>query len=127
MADAESVVRAFFADTAKPGNLIGALESHVADDCVWENSGLPTADGIDAMKGFLQQFIDGFNMHALVVEYRAIATAGSQVVTERIDHFDDADGNRIMTLSVAGTLEVRDGKIVAWRDYFDPRPFLPEG
>lgn len=127
MADAESVVRAFFEDCGKPGNLIGALDTHVADGCVWENTGLPTATGIDEMKGFMQQFIDGFNMHALVVEFKAIAATGDTVVTERIDHFDDADGKRISSLPVAGTLEVSGGKIVAWRDYFDPRPFLPEG
>ena len=37
-----------------------------------------------------------------------------------------ADGERIMSLGVCGTLTVKDGKIVAWRDYFDPRPFVPE-
>jgi len=52
---------------------------------------------------------------------------GDQVLTERIDHLDDESGNRIASLPVAGTLEVRGGKIVAWRDYFDPRPLLPEG
>lgn len=127
MADAESVVRAFFEDTNKPGNLIGALETHCADGCVWENTGLPTANGLEEMKGFFQQFIDGYGMNQLRVEYKGIAADGGKVLTERVDIFVDGDGKDIMALDVSGTLEVEGDKIVAWRDYFDPRPFIPEG
>lgn len=125
MSDAESVVRAFFDDCAKPGNLIAALQDHFADDAIWENSGLPTATGLEEVKGFMQQFIDGFGLAALVVEWRGCAVDGDLVLTERIDHLDKADGERIMSLAVCGTLTVKDGRIVAWRDYFDPKPFLP--
>ena len=117
----------FFDDCAIPGNLIGALDAYAAAECVWENTGLPTATGIDEVKGLMQGFIDGYNLQAIIVELLGIAVSGDQVLTERIDHLDDESGNRIASLPVAGTLEVRGGKIVAWRDYFDPRPLLPEG
>jgi limonene-1,2-epoxide hydrolase len=125
MSNAEETVRGYFEASAKPGNLLGAVDEYFAADAVWENTGLPTAEGIDAIKGFWQQFIDGFGMHAMIVELTAIAVTGDSVVTERIDHFDNPAGERIASVPVAGTLEVKDGKIVAWRDYVDPRPFLP--
>lgn len=127
MSDAESVVRAFFDATAKPGNLQAALDTHFAPDGVWENTGLPTANGLEEAKGFMQSFTDGHGLDALTVEFRGLAVSGDMVLTERIDHLDKADGERIASLPVSGTLEVKDGKIVAWRDYFDPRPFLGEG
>jgi limonene-1,2-epoxide hydrolase len=39
------------------------------------------------------------------------------VLTERVDVFE-APGKRI-ELPVMGAFEVRDGRIAAWRDYFD--------
>jgi len=39
------------------------------------------------------------------------------VLTERIDTF--TMGEKQAALPVMGTFEVRDGKISAWRDYFD--------
>ncbi|HEX4109545.1 MAG TPA: limonene-1,2-epoxide hydrolase family protein [Solirubrobacteraceae bacterium] len=123
--DPMSVVQSFFDQSAKGGELIEALDAHMAPNCVWENTGLPTAEGLDAMKGFMQSFIDGFSLHALVVEVRSMAASGGSVLTERIDHLDSGSGDRVASLPVSGTFEVSGGKIVAWRDYFDPRPFLP--
>lgn len=124
--DPEAVVRGFFDECAKGGTLISAIDEHCTDDCVWENVGLPTAEGKEAMQGFMQGFIDNVGMHALVVELRGIAASGSTVLTERIDHLDDADGNHVMSLPVCGVLEVSGDRVCAWRDYFDPRPFIPE-
>ena len=42
---------------------------------------------------------------------------GSTVLTERTDHFT-AKGKRA-PLPVMGAFHVVDGKITAWRDYFD--------
>ena len=39
------------------------------------------------------------------------------VLTERVDTI--TVGDRVGALPVMGTFEVRDGKICAWRDYFD--------
>jgi limonene-1,2-epoxide hydrolase len=125
--EAVSVVRSFFDEMAKPGNLVSALETHCADHCVWQNSGLPTCDGLPAMKEFMTSFAEPINMVALTVDWIACGADGNKVVTERVDYFDDADGNHIMPgLEIGGTLVVENGKIVAWRDYFDPRPLLPE-
>ena len=42
---------------------------------------------------------------------------GNTVLTERVDVFHLPKGT--IDLPVMGTFEVRDGKIAAWRDYFD--------
>ena len=39
------------------------------------------------------------------------------VLTERVDTF--TIGGAVAPLPVMGTFEIRDGKICAWRDYFD--------
>jgi limonene-1,2-epoxide hydrolase len=39
------------------------------------------------------------------------------VFTERVDRF--TVGDKEIALPVAGVFEIRDGKIAAWRDYFD--------
>ena len=42
------------------------------------------------------------------------------VMTERTEHFTRTDGSREpFVLPVMGVFEVRDGKVVAWRDYFE--------
>jgi limonene-1,2-epoxide hydrolase len=42
------------------------------------------------------------------------------VMTERTEHFARKDGSREpFVLPVMGVFEVRDGKVTAWRDYFE--------
>jgi limonene-1,2-epoxide hydrolase len=42
------------------------------------------------------------------------------VMTERTEHFARRDGSRdSFVLPVMGVFEVRDGKVTAWRDYFE--------
>lgn len=126
MSNAELVVADFFArlDVADFEKSRLAFAESITDDCVWQNSGFPTCEGKDACLGLY----DGFNQNAgfvgLRVEMIAAAASGDTVVTERIDHLLNASGEVFASLPLAGVLVVRDGKIAAWRDYFDPRPLL---
>ena len=52
---------------------------------------------------------------------RSIAANGPVVMTERVDVFKLP--NKSFELPVMGTFEVSDGKIKAWRDYFDQNQF----
>ena len=123
--DAEKIVRAFFDRTAEGGKIITAMEEFMADEIAWENSGLPSAHGKAAAIEMMRQFVDGFGMHALVVDIRHLSVSGNSVLTERVDHMDTADSTRLLSFPLAGVLEVIDGQITSWRDYFDPRPLLP--
>ena len=57
------------------------------------------------------------------IEFRVlnIAATGPVVMTERVDVFTLP--GKTFELQVMGTFEVRDGKISAWRDYFDQAQF----
>ena len=126
MSDARAVVEEFFTalETGSIEACAAALGDRVTDDFVWQNSGFPTQHGREAAQQFLVGFAQVIPLTGIRVENIAVAAAGSDVVTERIDHFVDADGNVLASLPLAGTLVVRDGKISAWRDYFDPRPLV---
>ena len=57
------------------------------------------------------------------IEFRVvnITANGPVVMTERVDVFRLP--GKSFELQVMGTFEVRDGKINAWRDYFDLNQF----
>jgi limonene-1,2-epoxide hydrolase len=50
-------------------------------------------------------------------EVKQIAAGGDVVLTERVDRFIGAE--KTVELPVMGAFEIEDGKIAAWRDYFD--------
>ncbi len=122
--DPESVVRAFFAQLSC-GQMLEAIEQYMTPDCIWENTGLPTAPNREVITQMMKAFIDGYAMTALVIDVQTLAVTGDAVLTERIDHMDGAGGKRMLSFPLAGVLRVRDGRIYKWSDYFDPRPLLP--
>ena len=87
----------------------------LADDVLYQNVSLPPARGRRAVAkqlGLFARHVTRFR----AVNHRIVGD-GSTVLTERTD---------IITVRrfraefwVCGTFEVRDGKIVLWRDYFD--------
>jgi limonene-1,2-epoxide hydrolase len=124
--NAELVVADFFArlDVADFEKSRLAFGESITEDCVWMNSGFPTCEGKAACLGFWDGFNQASGFVGLRVEMIAAAVTGDAVVTERIDHLLNAAGEVFASIRVAGVLVVRDGKIAAWRDYFDPRPLL---
>jgi limonene-1,2-epoxide hydrolase len=60
------------------------------------------------------------------VEFRVrnIVASGETVLTERVDVFHLPGAT--IELPVMGTFEVKDGKIVAWRDYFDLNQYMSQ-
>jgi limonene-1,2-epoxide hydrolase len=111
--DAEKVVRDFCAAYAKHD--VQALRPFFTDDVVYHNMPMDPVVGIDATVGFIEGF---FGMcESVVFEIVHLAVHDNVVLTERVDTF--TVGNVEAPLPVMGTFEVRDGKISAWRDYFD--------
>jgi len=97
-----------------------AIRKHFTDDCRWEQTGLPTTTGPEEaaeLMGTMEQM--GFS--GLAVEFRNVAAAGDVVFTERVDWLVRPDGSRLGPWPVVGVTEFRDGKISAWREYFDGR------
>jgi limonene-1,2-epoxide hydrolase len=92
-----------------------AMRPLFTDDVVYHNMPMDPAVGIDATIAFIENF---FGMcQSIVVETLHLAVKDNVVVTERVDTL--TIGQIAVALPVMGTFEIRDGKISAWRDYFD--------
>jgi len=117
-AASEDVVRRFCEAFSRRD--VDELVGFFTDDAVYHNIPLAPANGKDAIKTTLESFVPGSPEIEFVV--LNVASAGPVVFTERIDKM--TFGGKRVELPVAGVFEVRDGKISAWRDYFDLQQFM---
>jgi limonene-1,2-epoxide hydrolase len=99
------------------------LAAFFLDDAVYHNIPLAPITGREAIAAAIDSFIrpgapgiEGIEFHVV-----NIAANGPIVMTERVDVFKVAD--KSFELPVMGTFEVSEGKISAWRDYFDMNQF----
>jgi len=92
------------------------------DDAVYHNIPMDPITGHDAIKSFIAGFAGGAEQ--IDFRVRNIVADGDVVLTERVDVFVMPNGK--VELPVMGTFEVRDGKISAWRDYFDLKQFMDQ-
>jgi len=92
---------------------------YFTEDAVWWNAPWQTITGREAIRETLRRGAE--RMTALPWEIRHIVAQGDVVMTERIDHF--LVGQTRVSVPCMGILELRDGKIAAWRDYWDLRQF----
>jgi limonene-1,2-epoxide hydrolase len=118
--DAVDVVRRFCAAWAD-GDL-DALLAFFADDAVYHNIPVDPVTGTDAIRSTIEGFSAG--VESIEFQVRHIAGDGDVVLTERVDVFSLP--GKTISLPAMGTFEVRDGKITAWRDYFDMNQFLSQ-
>ena len=120
MADPIDVVQAF-CDTWAKGD-VDTTVAFFTDDAVYHNIPIAPVTGRDAIR----ETIAGFTAGVDTVEFRVlnIAATGSVVLTERVDAV--ITPTVTSELPVMGTFEVVDGKIAAWRDYFDLNQFMSQ-
>ncbi len=89
------------------------------EDAVWWNAPWQPVTGREAIRETLRRGAQ--RMTALPWEVRHVVADGDVVLTERVDHFE-VGGTRV-SVPCMGVFELRDGKIAAWRDYWDLRQF----
>jgi limonene-1,2-epoxide hydrolase len=87
----------------------------LAEDVEYQNMPLPPVFGHQGVRDTLEALLALCTDSEWVV-HRQLAS-GSTVMNERTDRFEMH--GRWVDLPVAGVFEVKDGKIVLWRDYFD--------
>jgi limonene-1,2-epoxide hydrolase len=108
---------------AVPRRNVDELVGFFSADAVYHNIPIAPVTGRDAIAATLRGFLDPSTEAGF--EVLAIAGAGGKVLTERIDRFT-INGKQI-ALPVMGTFEVdAQGKISAWRDYFDLAQFTKQ-
>ena len=111
--DPEGIVREFCEAFGKHD--AEALRHFFTEDVVYHNIPMDPASGIEETIAFIDGFLAMFDN--MVIEMRHLAVRGNVVLTERVDTFEM--GEKVAPLPVMGTFEIRDGRISAWRDYFD--------
>lgn len=113
MATPTEVVQEFCAAFA--ANDVDTIAGLLADDVVYHNVGMEPAVGKEASLASIKGFLD--MSESLAFDIHRIAANGDTVLTERTDTFT-INGVKA-PIAVMGAFDLRDGLIVAWRDYFD--------
>lgn len=100
---------------ALEANEIHTAEALLDENIVYENVGLPIDHGREAAITTLKRFTMFSDCFEVVMH--AIAANGDTVLTERTDILSGPGVH--LEFWVCGRFEVRNGKIVLWKDYFD--------
>lgn len=100
---------------------IEAVMEHFTDDAAYANVPMgPPNLGKLAIREFIEGFLGSATEINFIVHHQIEGATGI-VMNERTDILV-MDGNRV-ELAVMGVFEFQDGKISAWRDYFDMAAF----
>jgi len=92
------------------------LGSFFDEDAIYHNIPLEPVTGRSAIVATFAQFM---SMGGQVdVDIIHMVAEGPIVMTERVDHITKGGGTTV-SLPMMGVIEVHDGFITAWRDYFD--------
>jgi len=110
--DPETTVREFCASW--PERSIDKLLTFFTDDALYHNMPMEPVTGKDGIREVMNLFVPAEDLEAEIVH---LAVRGNLVFTERVDRM--SVGGKKVVLPCAGIFEIRDGKIAAWRDYFD--------
>jgi len=117
----EEIVREFCAAATRRD--VKELGAYFTEDAVYHNIPIAPVTGRAAIEATLAQFLAPAT--SCEFEMLAIAANGNVVLTERVDRF--VLGGKTIALPVMGTFELTaDGKISAWRDYFDMQQFTSQ-
>lgn len=109
----EDVVRAEIAAWAT--NDVDEVMSHFAEDATFDiGPDWPKVSGREAIYDLMKVFFERGKVVDLKI--RHLAVDGDVVLMERFDHWI-MEGTPLMW-PVMGAYQVRDGKVVAWREYF---------
>ena len=102
------------------------LAAFFTDDAVYHNIPLTPVTGRENIAENIQSYIRPGPPGIESIDFHVvnIAANGPVVMTERVDTFTVSDTS--FELQVMGIFEITDGKINAWRDYFDANQFVSQ-
>lgn len=100
---------------------VDVILDYFTDDAVYINIPIdPPNHGKAEIRAVIQQFLGVAEEMEFVIHHQGEAAAGI-VMNERTDRF--LVNGKWIDLPVMGIFEIEDGKIRAWRDYFDMEQF----
>jgi limonene-1,2-epoxide hydrolase len=92
-----------------------------SEDAVYHNIPMQPCNGKEEIRQFIAGMLGGM-VSSIEFEIRLQIVDGLKVMNERVDTL--VMGERTIALPVCGVFELNaDGKIQAWRDYFDAAQF----
>jgi limonene-1,2-epoxide hydrolase len=97
---------------------IDHIMSFLSEDIFYHNIPMEPVSGLAATRA---SFKSMDKLESADWELLNIAANGNVVLTERIDRF--VISGKSLSIPVMGVFEVENGKIKAWRDYFDLATF----
>ena len=104
---------------------VNEIMGFFSEDAVYTNIPIdPPNEGKEAIRKTIEGFVGMATAIEFVVHRTAENTAAGLVMNERTDRF--RVGDRWVEARVMGVFEIRDGKISAWRDYFDLAEFTSQ-
>ncbi len=113
MSDNETVVRNFIAAWSRLD--ADELVTYFTSDGTYHNMMAKPVSGHDNLRRFIGGFLKGWT--ATQWDILNLAARGDVVFAERVDR--TRVGDKKVDLPCVGVFEMQDGKIRAWRDYFD--------
>lgn len=91
------------------------LAGWFTEDGIYHNMPIAPVQGQAALRAFIGNFLKGWTETDW--EVLTLVASGDTVIAERVDR-TMVNGKKV-DLPCCGVFELRDGKIAAWRDYFD--------
>lgn len=113
MSNAEAIVREFCTVVSKRD--VALVRPLFGDGVVYHNVGMVPSAGLADVLANLEGQWAMFDVYEF--EILNLSVSGNTVLTERVDTI--GSGGARWPLPVMGAFFVDDGKITAWRDYFD--------
>lgn len=96
---------------------VDSVAQYFTDDAIYTNVPIePANKGISEIRTFLTWFFGEIKSLEFIT-HRQVEGEDGTVMNERTDKLDFT--GKVVDLPVMGVFEFRDGKICAWRDYFD--------
>ncbi len=101
---------------------IDAIMAFFTPDAIYHTIPIDPLQGHDAIREMITMFTAGAGR----IEFQVLnlAADGNVVLTERLDVFHRP--GQPIALPVMGAFEVVEGKIAAWRDYFDLNQYMTQ-
>ncbi|MGQ0467355.1 MAG: limonene-1,2-epoxide hydrolase family protein [Sporichthyaceae bacterium] len=117
--DDERTTVAFLADVCRGD--ADAMAAWFSEEAMYQNMPLPPAYGRTAIVETLRGLYSLITIDHIDVLY--LASRDGFVLNERIDWLRAGPDATLFPLPVSSTVQLVDGKVAAWRDYFDLREF----